>query len=195
MGFSLREAIHNKPFRILCALYALVLFSANTILVHIVPHAIDLGIAPANAARILATIGGVSMAGRIAMGSVSDRVGGRKAMIICSIVVIGSLVWLQSARELWMLYLFAVIYGFAHGGFFTIPSPLVAELFGLSSHGAIFGTIFFAGTIGGAIGPPLAGRIFDVTGSYQLAFLICAVASVIVFILALLLRPVGKERR
>jgi len=194
-GFSLREAIHNRPFQILCALYALVLFSANTILVHIVPHAIDLGIAPASAARILATIGGVSMAGRIVMGSVSDRVGGRKAMIICSIVAIGSLVWLQSATELWMLYLFAVIYGFAHGGFFTIPSPLVAELFGLSSHGAIFGTIFFAGTIGGAIGSPLAGYIFDVTGSYQLAFLICVVASVVVFILALLLRPVGKERR
>ena len=94
-----------------------------------------------------------------------------------------------------MLYLFAAIYGFAHGGFFTLLSPLVAELFGLSSHGAIFGAIFFAGTIGGAIGPPLAGRIFDVTGNYQLAFLICAVVSGIALTLALLLRPVGKERR
>ncbi|GAH96151.1 unnamed protein product, partial [marine sediment metagenome] len=89
----------------------------------------------------------------------------------------------------------AAIYGFAHGGFFALLSPLVAELFGLSSHGAIFGAVYFAGTIGGAIGAPLAGRIFDVTGSYQLAFLICAVVSSIALILALLLRLVGKERR
>jgi OFA family oxalate/formate antiporter-like MFS transporter len=59
----------------------------------------------------------------------------------------------------------------------------------LSSHGAIFGIIIFSGTIGGATGPFLAGRIFDVNGSYQLAFLICAALAVAALILALLLRP------
>ena len=75
-----------------------------------------------------------------------------------------------------------------------MTSPLIAELFGLSSHGTLFGIIFFGGTVGGAIGPPLAGYIFDVTGSYQLAFIICAVAGVIALILALLLRPMSGER-
>ena len=99
---------------------------------------------------------------------------------------------LQFASELWMLYLFAAVYGFSHGGFFTVLSPLVADLFGLSSHGAIFGSVFFSGQIGGAVGPLLAGRIFDVTGSYQLAFLICGVASAAVLILSLFLRPLGE---
>jgi OFA family oxalate/formate antiporter-like MFS transporter len=71
-----------------------------------------------------------------------------------------------------MLYLFAAMYGFSHGGFFIVLSPLLADLFGLSSHGAIFGGVFLSATAGGAVGPMLAGRIFDVTGSYQLAFLI-----------------------
>jgi MFS family permease len=88
-----------------------------------------------------------------------------------------------------MLFLFAFIYGFAHVGFLAVISPLIAELFGLSSNGAIFGIIIFSGTIGGAIGPFLAGRIFDVNGGYQLAFLICAVVSVAALILAVLLRP------
>lgn len=194
-GFSLQEAIHTRQFWILCAMSALAFFSTMTIMVHIVPHAIDLDITAATAASILATIGGVSMAGRFVMGSAGDRIGSRLAMAICFVILAVALFWLQSARELWMLYLFAAIYGFAHGGFFTLLSPLVAELFGLSSHGAIFGTVYFAGTIGGAIGPLLAGRIFDVTGNYQLAFLISAVVSGIALILALLLRPVGKERR
>jgi len=193
-GFSLQEAMHIRQFWILCAICGLFLFCAQTILVHIAPHAIDLDITAATAASILATIGGISMVGRFVMGSVGDRVGNKLAITICVIILVVALFWLQSARELWMLYLFAAIYGFAHGGFFTLLSPMVAELFGLSSHGIIFGTVFFSGTVGGAIGPPLAGRIFDVTGSYQLAFLICAVVSGIALTLALLLRPVGKER-
>jgi MFS family permease len=108
---------------------------------------------------------------------------------ICFVIIVVALSWLQWANELWMLFLFTFIYGFAHGGFFAVISPLIAELFGLSSNGAIFGIIIFSGTMGGAIGPFLAGRIFDVNGGYQLAFLICAVVSVAAVILAVLLRP------
>jgi MFS family permease len=67
------------------------------------------------------------------------------------------------------------IYGFSHGGFFTVMSPTVAEYFGLQAHGAIFGLILFFGTIGGAAGPILAGRVFDLTNSYDPAFLALAV--------------------
>jgi MFS family permease len=71
-----------------------------------------------------------------------------------------------------MLYLFAAISGFAHGGFFTVMSPTVAELFGTGSHGLLFGIVLFCGTIGGAIGPFMAGRSFDATGSYQIIFFV-----------------------
>jgi len=57
-----------------------------------------------------------------------------------------------------------------HGGYFTIMSPIVAEFFGLNAHGVLFGIVAFSGTIGGAIGPILAGYIFDVTAGYGLAF-------------------------
>lgn len=192
-GFSLQEAIRLRQFWMLCALCVITLFYIDTIMVHIVPHGIELGISAASAATILAVIGGVSMVGRVVMGSAGDRVGSRLAISVCFPIMAVALFWLQIAQELWMLYLFAAVYGFAHGGFFALLSPLVAELFGLGSHGVIFGIVFFSGAIGGSLGPVLAGYIFDVTNSYQLAFLVSALLAVISFILALLLRPTGGK--
>ena len=91
-----------------------------------------------------------------------------------------------------MFYLFAFIFGFAYGAVSTLESPVVAELFGLSSHGTIFGAIFFSDSIGGAIGAVLGGRIFDITGGYQLAFIISAALSIIAIILAIFLGPVAS---
>jgi len=92
-----------------------------------------------------------------------------------------------------MFYLFAILDGIAHGTFFTLISPLLAELFGLRSLGAALGVVIFVGTIGGAIGPVLAGHLFDITSSYQLAFLICLAFSVTAVILILFLSPTRNE--
>ena len=188
-GFSLKEAVRMKQFWIICTTEFAILGCLLTVVVHIVPYARDLGLAPAYAAGVLSTIGGVSILGRIVMGAANDRIGGRRALIICLIVLFGSFVWLQLVTNVWMLFLFAVIYGFAHGGFFTVVSPMVAELFGTGSHGLLFGIILFSGTLGGAFGPVMAGRAFDVTGSYHMVFLVLSGLTLIGFVLMILLRP------
>jgi MFS family permease len=105
-------------------------------------------------------------------------------------IVLGAFVLLLFASNFWMLVLFAVIYGFAHGGFATLISPLVGELFGLRSHGTILGIVIFFGTIGGAISPVFAGYLFDTTQSYQLVFIICIIMAVIGLTSSMVLRPV-----
>ena len=90
-------------------------------------------------------------------------------MIGCFFLLMVSLLLLQVADRMWMLYLFACLYGLAHGGSFTVISPMVAEWFGIESHGALVGIVVYLGTTGGAIGPILAGRIFDITGNYRTA--------------------------
>ena len=187
-SFSLQQAIHIRQFWMLGAIYFLFIFCISTVTAHIYPHAVDLGISETIAANILATIGGASIAGRFIMGSAGDRVGHRLAIIIDLIILAIAFLWLQLAREAWMLYFFTALYGFAHGGLFTLISPIVAELFGLHSHGVIFGTVMFIGTIGGAIGPVLAGWIFDITGSYQIDFLILATVSIIATLLATMIK-------
>ncbi|MBN2538890.1 MAG: MFS transporter, partial [Deltaproteobacteria bacterium] len=93
-----------------------------------------------------------------------------------------------------LLLVFAVLYGFAHGGFFAVISPLVAEYFGMSSHGAILGLVIFVATIGGAIGPMLAGYIFDVTGSYRIVFLTMPVMCVVGLIITLQLYAPARRK-
>jgi len=191
-SLSLQQAMHTAKFWILSAVFFVFVLCAHTVMTHLYPHAVDIGISPAVAANILATIGGASMAGRFIMGIAGDRIGNKSAFIIDLTILAIAFLWLQVSREAWMLYIFAVVYGFAHGGLFTLISPMVAELFGLSSHGIIFGTVNFSGTIGGTVGPVFGGFIFDTTGSYQWAFLSCIVLSIIGIILTLLLRPTQR---
>ena len=192
-GFSLREAIRTRQFWMLSTMFLGFGFCIQAIMVHIVPHAIDMGISPAGAASILTIIGGLGIAGRVIMGSSGDRIGNKLAFIICFILLAITLSWVMAAKELWMLYLFAVVFGFAYGGHVPLGSPLIAELFGLREHGVILGATVFCGAIGGAIGPLLAGHIFDITSSYYLAFLVCAAISVVGLILISQVRLASKE--
>ena len=191
-GFSLREAIHIRQFWMLCAMYLCFGLCVQTIMVHIVIYVTGLEISAAIAATILTVIGGLSIVSRMIMGGASDRIGNKLALTISFIVMFLALFWLVVAKEIWALYLFAVAFGFAYGGLSALESPIVAELFGLGSHGAILGIVAFSFTAGGAIGPVMSGHIFDITGSYYLAFLVCTIASVIGLILTSLLKPISR---
>lgn len=189
-GFHLSQALRTKQFWLLVASSLCFTMGEGAIMVHIVTHARGLDIAATGAAFILTIIGGISIAGRVIMGAAGDKIGHKVCWIICLALGSSSFFWLLFARELWALYLFAVVFGFAYGGFSVILSPMVAEQFGLRSHGVIFGVIImFGGTGGMAIGPLIAGHLFDVTGSYTVPFLMFAVSSVIGLILILFLRP------
>jgi MFS family permease len=108
--------------------------------------------------------------------------------------MVAALLWVMAAREMWMFYLFAVIFGIGYGGLAALMSPVPAELFGLQSLGAVVGAVVCSFTIGGAIGPVLAGRIFDLTGSYSLAFWACTAAGVAGIILSALLKlPISQQ--
>ena len=191
--FSLGEAVHTMQFWLAIIVFFCFGYSAFAITVHIVPHSIGIGISGINAANVLAVNGGISTVGNFVLGGiVGDRIGNRKAFIIGLVLMIAALFWLLPAGELWMLYLFAVIFGLALGSMGTSESPLVARLFGLSSHGLIYGVIGLGFTAGGAFGPVVTGYIFDVTESYHLAFLICAALSILGLILMVALRPTKK---
>ncbi len=193
-GLTLREALRTRQFWTLCAAFLAIVFCLMIVIVHIVPFARDIGVSPTIAAGILSTIGGVSMAGRFISGIAIDRIGSKRVMLFCFILLIAALLWLQMAKALWMLYFFAVIYGVAHGGFFTTFSPVVAEFFGIKSHGALFGFAMFNGTFGGAIGPFLAGYIFDITAGYVLAIWMCMLVAALGFVLISLLKPVAESK-
>ena len=192
-SLTVAQAMRTRQMWIICGSYLSLVFCLLIVLVHIVPHATDIGLSHAKAAGILSTIGAVSMVGRFLSGIAIDRVGSKIIMLIWFFVLIASLVWLQFAGAVWSLYLFGAVYGLAHGGFFTAISPIVAEVFGVLAHGGIFGVVVFTGTVGGAIGPVLAGKMFDLSGSYDTVFLMITCMGVLSGILMLLLKPIQEK--
>ena len=169
-GTSLKEAVSSRTLWALCIAKFCDLFCLFTIVVHIVPFSADHGMGPSAAAGILSTIGAMSIAGRIAFGSAYDRFGARQSLIVCFIILAISLALLQVSESIWSLFLFAAIYGPAHGGFFTITSPSVAEYYGTRAHGTLFGLVISFGTFGATLGPIVAGSLFDSAGNYNAAF-------------------------
>ena len=190
-GLSFSQALRTRNLWMLCAIQFLFFPSLMTIPLHIGVHSMDLGMTTGGAAGLLSTIGGSSIAGRLLIGSLIDRIGARKSLILCFLPLIGSLIALLFLHAPVALYVVITVYGIAHGGLFTVVSPTVAEHFGLKSHGALFGFIVFFGTIGGAAGPVFAGWIFDVTQSYDPAFMALAALTALGLLLALLLPAPG----
>ena len=192
-GISMGQALHTWQAWVLFSMIVCFGYNVFAIMVHIAPHAIELGISASRAAGILAAIGGVSIIGKVAMGRAGDIIGSRKVFMIGFIMMSAALLWLGSANLAWGLYIFACFFGFAYGGCAASESPIVAELFGLRFHGSIMGLLGASFTLGGAIGPFLTGYIFDVTGAYLVGILVCAALCLVGFFLATLLKPVARK--
>lgn len=170
VGVSFEDAKRGRIFWTMCVMQLLFFPTMMTVPLHIVPHGMDLGMTAPAAAVLITSMGAASVVGRLAIGAFADRIGGRNAYVLCLVPVIMALCLLIVVRDPWMILAVMALYGFGHGGLFTVVSPTVAEMFGMRAHGAIFGVVLFCGTIGGAIGPVVAGWVFDVTGGYDLAF-------------------------
>jgi len=193
MGLTMHQAFHTRQFWTMCVMYLLVYWCSFTIVVHISPYAVGLGLSTVVAASMISVMGIASIVGRLTTGKLIDRIGLRRTMTIGLVGWVLAYTWLQLQGGIWMLYLFAVAYGFNHGGLFTAFSPKIAELFGTRAHGSIFGAVLVSAAIGGAIGPYLAGRMFEMTGNYKLVFVILAMLSVMMIGLNLTLRPVAAK--
>jgi len=188
-GLSLKEALYSTRFWVFSTTGFCYGYCVFSIMVHMAPHAIESGISAVRAANILATIGGLAILGKVLLGRMGDVVGNRHTLMLGFILMSVALIWLVPSKIGWKLFLIAGIFGFAYGGIAVSHSPLVADLFGLRSHGLIFGVFAISVSWGGAIGPLLTGYLFDVTHGYQMAFVLCAVISLTGILFAALLRP------
>jgi MFS family permease len=190
-GILLKEVLKAKPFWFLSTLYFFFLYELMTITVHIVIYAKDMGVPAGSSAGIISVIGILCVVGLNAAGNWADRIGNRVSMTVGFLVMTISFFWLLISKNEASLILFAILFGLAYGGVQVLFSPLVAELFGLRSHGVILGAAAFLGTFGAVLGPVVSGYIFDTTKSYTPAFFVCAIMGITGIFLATQLHP-GK---
>ncbi|MBI4768577.1 MAG: MFS transporter [Deltaproteobacteria bacterium] len=183
-GYTFKEALRTRQFWLLSAVVLVLNGCLQTVFVHIVAHATDIGVLELTAATVISVIGGVSIISKVGGGLAVDRLGNKPVTIMVTSLMCLSMIIIQFSNGLAMLYVFAAIFAFGYGGFAAMQSPYVAELFGLKDHGAILGfTMFIQGV--GAFGPFIAGKIFDANSSYRLAFMILAILSFLSILLAI----------
>ena len=183
------DARRTRQFWTICAIQFLFFPTLTSVPLHLAVHGADLGMTPTLAAGLLSTMGIVSAVGRLLVGRYSDRIGGRNAYKLCLIPLIASILLLIVVRDHIFLFAVVALYGFAHGGLFTVVAPTIAESFGTGALGSIFGPVVFCGTVGGAISPILLGGIYDLQGSYELGFATLAVLATIALMLVFTLTP------
>jgi len=173
-GVTLGQAFKLLPFWLLWLVWLTLSLALHMILVHVVPFAMDMGIDALDAAFIISLTGLANIPGRLVVGRLSDRVGRNALGAACALGQFLALLWLMQSRELWMLYLFALAFGFLWGGSSTIMTVLIGDIFGVCSLGAIMGIMSAAWAAGAALGPGIAGIVFDISGHYLVAFGVAA---------------------
>jgi MFS family permease len=151
-------------------------FSMSLIASHGVPMLTDHGYHPMMASWAMAVLGASSMAGAMVLGMVGDRFGRRPVLAWLygsRVLLFAGLFFVQDSAT--ALILLALLGGTSMSGTLALGSALVADIFGRFSVGAVFGTVFLLHQVGAALGSWTGGLLFEMTGGYGTAFLVCCI--------------------
>jgi MFS family permease len=172
-------------------------YAAYGVMAHFAAYAISVEVRSSQAAFALAFMGAMISFGKIAIGIGVDRFGSKPTLVAALAMMFTSLLWLKQASSLWEFYLFAVIFSFGFACASVVMPGLVADTFGLRSHGYLLGITNVFACAGCATGPVLAGHLYDASGNYNSAIWIFAVSGLASAALASCLRysPTGLKRQ
>jgi MFS family permease len=174
-GIPLLQALRTKDFWLIAVIWFSWAFSLLTVLTHLVPHLTDIGISLTSAAAVSGLIGMVSIAGRLGIGWYSDTLDRRASALFAVLLQAAALFLLALSQDLRLFYIFAVVYGIGYGGLDPATLALVGDIFGMRYLGQIMGVLLPFWSVGAGIGAEVGGLIYDSTGSYFRAFVLCAI--------------------
>lgn len=140
-------------------------------MVHVVAYCSDLGFEAARGAEMLSLLLACAFFSRLGFGWLSDRIGGLMTILLGSgmqAITLAMYIWIDN---LFGLYVISGVFGLVFGGIVPAYALAVRELFPDSEAGWRIGVVFLFGTVGMALGGWLGGWVFDLTGTYQIAFM------------------------
>ena len=187
-GIGLREAFRGRQLWLLLAVYAICGFDDFFVTTHVVAFAQDRGIDSLLAGNLLALMGLTGLVGVLAGGALSDRVGPvwpTALSFVARVAVFGLIMVDQSALS---VTVFALVFGAT----FLVTAPLtvvfVSQSFGARHLGALIGLITMVHHIFGGVGAYLGAALFDVTGTYDVAFAMMLGLSLLAAVLTVMLK-------
>jgi MFS transporter, OFA family, oxalate/formate antiporter len=192
-GTSMGDAIRSRRFVRLYAACLISSFGVFVPFVHLVPYAIDHGVARSSAVLLIGVIGIGSTAGRFVLGGLADRMGRQLALSAMFVGMALSLAAWAFAAEFWPLAGFAFAYGVFYGGWVAVLPSVVMDCFGGRNVSGIIGVLYTSVAFGTLIGPSAAGFAFDIGGSYTAPILASAGANIVATVIMLGVRRAGAS--
>jgi predicted MFS family arabinose efflux permease len=187
-GVGVIEAARSRQFWLLLAVYAICGFDDFFVTTHVVAFAQDRGVEAFLAGNLLALMGLTGLIGVVAAGALSDRSGPAWPTALCFAARVAVFALVMVDQSTLSVAVFALVFGAT----FLVTAPLtvifVSQSFGTRHLGALTGVITMVHQIFGGIGAYLGAAVFDVAGSYDIAFAIMLAVSLLALLLTLLLR-------
>ena len=181
------QALRSRVFWLLALSTSLNMIAQSALVVHAIPHLTGVGMPSTLAATAIAGMTTISVAGRLGFGWLGDRLQKRYVLALLFGLQIAGLIVFASLSEPWHLIPFLALYAPSYGGAIPLRPSIQGEYFGRRAFGSIQGVMMGCTSVGGVLGPIFAGWVFDLVGSYRVAFLVLAavVAAAVPAILAL----------
>ncbi len=177
--FDVARAVRTLNFWMILAGCTLTIGAIGTVIQHLILFVKDQGHPAGFAARVSSALLMSSLAGRVIVGYFADRCRKKNVMALFYLVMALAIPLLFLARHPAALWTFAVVFGFAMGADYMLIPLVTAECFGVAALGKLLALIIMGYSVGQWVGPVLAGRIFDATRSYDLAWIIMTVAGLV----------------
>jgi MFS family permease len=171
--WTLAEAMRTRHFWLLFLVYMCTSIGSFLVSLHQLAFAVDQGFDPLYAAGVLGAGAFLALPGVILTGTVSDHIGRELAALLAyaiSILGVAFALMIDSADQHLLLWLHACFFGITWGARGPAITAKTADLFGGPRLGTILGVITIGSGLGAAIGSWAAGFLFDLMGSYRLAF-------------------------
>ncbi|MFC1988495.1 MFS transporter [Chloroflexota bacterium] len=169
-SFTLKEALQTRAFWILGLALILRTFVVGGIWVHMIPLLVFKGLGEQAAANAISVLLAITIPVRIIFGWLGDVYPKRYLLILCCFLGTVALVILLTLQSLWQVYIFVIIFALSYGSN-PLNISIVGEYFGRENFTTIRGAVALIYSFGIMTGPIYAGYIYDITQSYQVAFI------------------------
>lgn len=193
--YAVRPALRTRAFWIISAVFTIQFSVTNAVTLHIMPYLGSLKIPLETASIVAMAIPILSVTGRLSFGWLGDVFGQKYLLSISFLLQSLGLAFLFTARNEPQVAFFLVFFGPAVGGSLVLRSAIIRKQFGRRAFGSIQGLVVAIMTVGGIIGPALAGWVFDVTGSYGIAWGTFAVLTTAAAVIILTVKATSPAAR
>jgi len=188
-GIGFRQVLRNRSFLLLNLTEAIRMMAVSSVATHVMPYFSSVGISRSKAGLVAGAIPLFSIIGRLALGWLGDVFEKRYVMALAfGLMGVGMLAFCYVQVE-WVIFLFLFLFPPSFGGTMVLRGSILREYFGRDSLGKMLGMVMGSASIGGIIGPTLAGWVFDSLGSYHLIWIAFSGFIVLAIILVLRIKP------